>query len=183
MHPGAVSLRVSSVLRSAEAYLDARCNWASSHYRVFNWLRRFATEERSNYRVLIPVAAKNLIQLPELCRSSLRRGHANLLCIYILFIDGTARRRATSSMWGVKPEAKILFRHCCGPIHNYRVFLLLKKTSHTLTPFHPTQLSGCGVAGTFLQTIGFWVYFMKSRQLRGVPGRSPSPVLTWPCIA
>ena len=50
----------------------------------------------NNYRVYRGLLAKNLIQLPELCRSSLRRGHANLLCIYILFIDGTARGRATN---------------------------------------------------------------------------------------
>ena len=101
MHPGAVSMRVSSVLRSAEAYLDARCNSEKDDYRVSDWLGwvdKWLTPGRwydHDYRVLGGDVAENLIQLPELCRSSLRRGHANLLCIYILFIDGTARRRAT----------------------------------------------------------------------------------------
>lgn len=98
MHPGAVSMRVSFVLRSAEAHLDARCNLMNTHYRVLNDFAEFifTHHDSDHYRVYGFTLRKNLIQLPELCRSSLRRGHANLLCIYILFIDGTARRRANS---------------------------------------------------------------------------------------
>ena len=82
MHPGAVSMRVSFVLRSAEAYLVAQCNLKVGNYRA-----------------------------------------NNLLCgLYKLIV-------------------------------------------------------------AYNLTIGQILKMKKSRQLRGVPRRSPSLVLTWPCIA
>lgn len=96
MHPGAVSMRVSFVLRSAEAHLVAQC--ISEIISIGNFA----------------CIAKNFIQLPELFRSSLRRGHANLLCIRILLIDGTARRRAIANGCIFSMEMDLLFLSFMG---------------------------------------------------------------------
>lgn len=59
--------------------------------------------------------------------------------------------------------------------HNYRVLKSLSGFQLSCS----NQLQ----EGMLAITIGFETNSKKSRQLRGVPGRSPSPVLTWPCIA
>ena len=171
MHPGAVSMRVSSVLRSAEAYLDARCNSGIDDYRVSSWLSHLIApfEHRyDDYRVLTGDGVKNLIQLPELCRSSLRRGHANLLCIYILFIDGTARRRATISVRRIWTNSQVSSTEPYGPTVITIGFLkILGKMCHP--PHKCIWLSGFELT---------WPKAVNSVEFPGGP-----PAQYWPGLA
>ena len=59
-----------------------------------------AVEDRVELRVLLHVAFKEMFTLLDLCVSSLRRGHANLLCIVPILTDDPRRESGAVGPFG-----------------------------------------------------------------------------------
>ena len=65
------------------------------------------------------VGCKKLVTLLDLCVSSLRRGHANLLCIVPILTDDPRRESTGQKSRETRPQPKVLG----GPHHSFMAAL------------------------------------------------------------